>query len=262
MITGGFFIGSRELSGRETYRAHDAATGAALDPPFYVASIADIDRACELAASAFDAFRETSVDERARFLETIADNVADIGDELIVRAMSECGLPRGRLEAERTRTIGQLRLFATVVRQGGWLGLRVDTAQPERTPRRPDLRLRKIPVGPVAIFGASNFPLAFSVAGGDTAAALAAGCPVAVRGHPAHPGVGELVARATARATIERGLPAGVFSFVTGPSHDIGKALVVNPSIKAVAFTGSRGGGLALCALAAARPSPSPCSRR
>ncbi len=258
MIRGEFFIGSRGVCGRETYRALDAATGAALEPPFHVASIADVDRACELAAGAFDAFRETSVDERARFLEMIADNVAGIGDELIVRAMAETGLPRPRLEGERARTVGQLRLFAAVVRQGSWLALRVDRAQPERTPRRPDLRLRKIPVGPVAIFGASNFPLAFSVAGGDMAAALAAGCPVVVRGHPAHPGVGELVARAIARATTESGLPAGVFSFVTGPSHDIGKALVVNPSIKAVAFTGSRAGGLALCTLAAARPEPIP----
>lgn len=258
MITGHFFIGAREVSGRETYRTHDATTAAVLEPPLHAASLADVDRACELAAGAFDAFRETSVDERARFLESIADNIGDIGDELIVRAMAETGLPRLRLEGERTRTIGQLRLFAAVVRQGSWLGLRVDAAQPERTPRRPDLRLRKIPVGPVAIFGASNFPLAFSVAGGDTASALAAGCPVVVRGHPAHPGVGELVARAIAKAINDRGLPAGVFSFVTGPSHDIGKALVVNRRIKAVGFTGSRAGGLALCALAAARPEPIP----
>ena len=187
MIRGEFFIGSREVCGRETYRGHDAATGAALEPPFHVASIAEVDRACELAAGAFDSFRETSVDERARFLEMIADNIADVGDELIVRAMSETGLPRPRLEGERARTVGQLRLFAAIVRQGSWLALRVDTAQPERTPPRPDLRLRKIPVGPVAIFGASNFPLAFSVAGGDTAAALAAGCPVVVPDIPRIP---------------------------------------------------------------------------
>ena len=174
MITGNFFVGSREVSGRETYRAPDAATGVNLEPPFHVTSLPDIERACELASRAFDAFRETTVERRALFLEAIADNIAGIGDELIVRAMAETGLPRPRLEGERARTIGQLRLFAAVVRQGGWLTLRIDTAQPERTPRRPDLRLRKIPVGPVAIFGASNFPLAFSVAGGDTASALAA----------------------------------------------------------------------------------------
>jgi len=258
MITGKFFIGAHETAGRETYRALDAATGANLEPLFHTATLADVDRACELAARAFDAFRETDIEERARFLEGIADNITGIGDELIVRAMAETGLPRPRLEGERARTVGQLRLFAAVIRQGSWLALRIDTAQSERMPRRPDLRLRKIPIGPVAIFGASNFPLAFSVAGGDTASALAAGCPVVVRGHPAHPGVGELVAGAIAKTVIDSRQPAGVFSYVTGPAHDIGKALVANRHIKAVGFTGSRAGGLALCAVAAARPEPIP----
>ena len=258
MITGEFFVASRAVSGSDVYRALDAATGAALEPVFYAADVAAVDEACEAAARAFDAFRDTDVEQRAGLLESIADNIAAIGDELIVRAMAETALPRPRLEGERTRTIGQLRLFADVVRRGSWLTLRVDTAQPERTPRRPDLRLRKIPLGPVAIFGASNFPLAFSVAGGDTASALAAGCPVVVRGHPAHPGVGELVARAIAKAVLERGLPAGTFSYVTGPTHAIGTALVANPHVKAVGFTGSRAGGLALCGVAAARPEPIP----
>ncbi|HEU4617346.1 MAG TPA: aldehyde dehydrogenase (NADP(+)) [Gammaproteobacteria bacterium] len=261
MITGKFFVGSRETSGRETYRAFDAATGAALEPPFHCASVEDVDRACALAALAFDSFREASLEQRARLLEAIADNLAgmgDMGDELIRRAMAETALPRPRLEGERARTINQLRFFAGIVRRGTWLALRIDTAQPERTPRRPDLRLRKIPIGPVAVFGASNFPLAFSVAGGDTASALAAGCPVVVRGHPAHPGVAELAARAVAKAVADCELPAGVFSFVTGPSHEIGRALVANPDIKAAAFTGSRAGGLALAAVAAARPEPIP----
>jgi 2,5-dioxopentanoate dehydrogenase len=258
MITGNFFVGAREVSGGDTYRAFDAATGAALEPVFRTASFADIDRACALASLAFDSFRETDVEQRALILEAVADNITGIGDELIARAMAETGLPRPRLEGERARTVGQLRLFAAVVRQGSWLGLRIDAAQPQRTPRRPDLRLRKIPLGPVAVFGASNFPLAFSVAGGDTASALAAGCPVVVRGHPAHPGTGELVARAIAKAVTDSGLPAGVFSFVTGPSHEIGSALVANPHIKAVGFTGSRAGGLALAAIAAARPEPIP----
>ena len=258
MITGNFFVAAREAAGRETFSALEATTGATLEPPFCVTSLTDLDRACELAAHAFPAFRETDVEKRARFLEGIADNIAGIGDELIVRAMAETGLPRLRLEGERARTIGQLRLFAAVVREGSWLTLRVDTAQPERTPRRPDLRMRKVPLGPVAIFGASNFPLAFSVAGGDTASALAAGCPVVVRGHAAHPGVGELVARAIAKAVVDGGLPPGVFSYVAGPAHEIGKALVANPYIKAVGFTGSRAGGLALCAVAAARPEPIP----
>ncbi len=258
MITGKFFVGAREAAGRDTYSALDAATGTVLEPPFHVASRSDIDQACELAARAFDPFRETSIENRARFLEAIADNIAGIGDDLIARGMAETGLPRPRLEGERARTIGQLRLFAGVVRRGSWLTLRVDTALPDRTPRRPDLRMRRIPVGPVAIFGASNFPLAFSVAGGDTASALAAGCPVVVRGHAAHPGVGELVARAIATAVVDCDLPQGVFSYVAGPAHELGKALVANPYIKAVGFTGSRAGGLALCAVAAARPEPIP----
>lgn len=257
-ITGEFFVGSRPTSGRETFRALDATTGDFIEPPFQVAGAADVERACALAAAAFDSFRETDLEKRASFLDAIADNIASTGDALIVRAMSETGLPRPRLEGERQRTINQLRLFAGVVRQGDWLTLRVDSAQPQRTPPRPDLRLRKIPLGPVAVFGASNFPLAFSVAGGDTAAALAAGCPVVVKGHPAHPGVSELIGRAIARAVIEQDLPPGVFSLLAGPSHELGSALVAHPQIKAVGFTGSRAGGLALCAVAAARPEPIP----
>jgi 2,5-dioxopentanoate dehydrogenase len=258
MITGEFFVASRAESGRDTYRAFDAASGAPLEPAFHVADLGAVGRACEAAAAAFDAFRGASLERRASLLETIAANIAGIGDELIVRAMAETGLPRPRLEGERARTIGQLRLFADVVRRGSWLTLRVDTAQPERTPRRPELRLRRIAVGPVAVFGASNFPLAFSVAGGDTASALAAGCPVVVRGHAAHPGTGELVARAIAQAVADGGLPGGTFSYLTGPAHELGSALVANPHIKAVGFTGSRSGGLALCSVAAARPEPIP----
>jgi NADP-dependent aldehyde dehydrogenase len=258
MITGEFFVASRAASGRDTYRALDAASGAPLEPAFHVASAGDIERACQAAADAFDDFRAAALERRAALLESIADNIVAIGDELIVRAMAETGLPRARLEGERARTVGQLRLFAGVVRRGNWLGLRIDTADAARTPRKPELRLRKIPMGPVAVFGASNFPLAFSVAGGDTASALAAGCPVVVRAHPAHPGVGELVARAVAAAVVASGLPAGTFSYVTGPKHALGQALVANPHVKAVAFTGSRAGGLALAAIAAARPEPIP----
>jgi 2,5-dioxopentanoate dehydrogenase len=183
-----------------TFRAMDASTGTAIEPPFIAATLADVDRACAAAWTAFESFRRTGLEERASFLEAIADNIVGIGDALIVRAMTETGLPRQRLEGERQRTVNQLRFFAAVVRRGSWLTLRVDTAQPERTPPRPDLRMRKIPLGPVAVFGASNFPLAFSVAGGDTASAFAAGCPVIVKGHPAHPGVSDLVARAIAEA--------------------------------------------------------------
>jgi NADP-dependent aldehyde dehydrogenase len=258
MITGEFFVASRAASGHDTYRARGATSGATLEPAFWVAGPTDIERACEAAGRAFDDFRAAPLEQRAALLESIADNIVAIGDDLIVRAMAETGLPRPRLEGERARTIGQLKLFANVVRRGHWLTLRIDTAAPERVPRKPELRLRMIPVGPVAIFGASNFPLAFSVAGGDTAAALAAGCPVVVRAHAAHPGVGELVARAIATAVVERGWPGGTFSYVTGPAHSVGQALVANPHIKAVGFTGSRAGGLALCAAAAARPEPIP----
>jgi NADP-dependent aldehyde dehydrogenase len=168
-------------------------------------------------------------------------------------------LPRARLEGERGRTVGQLKLFAGVVRRGGWMGVRIDPALPDRAPLpRPDLRLRMIPLGPVAVFGASNFPLAFSTAGGDTASALAAGCPVVVKGHPAHPATGELVAGAIRAAVAACGLPAGVFSHLTGPGNDLGTALVQDPRIAAVGFTGSRGGGLALVGLAQARDVPIP----
>ena len=215
--------------------------------------------ACASAEAAFDDYRHLPSERRAAFLERIGDEIAALGDELIVTAMRETGLPRPRLEGERGRTIGQLRLFADVVRRGGWLGLRVDPALPERQPApRPDLRLRMIPLGPVAVFGASNFPFAFSTAGGDTASALAAGCPVVVKGHPAHPVTGELVAGAVRAALAGCGLPAGIFGHVTGPGNELGAALVGDPRIAAVGFTGSRAGGLALVRLAQDREVPIP----
>ncbi len=165
--------------------------------------------------------------------------------------MQESGLPRGRLEGERGRTMNQLKLFAAVVREGSWLEARIDPAMPDRKPLpRSDLRMRNVPVGPVAVFGASNFPLAFSVAGGDTASALAAGCPVIVKAHHAHPGTSELVGRAVQAAVKECGLPEGVFSLLFGPGSSIGAGLVADPRIKAVGFTGSRGGGTALMRIA------------
>ena len=173
--------------------------------------------------------------------------------------MTESGLPEGRITGEVGRTTGQLRLFAAVLREGSWTGARIDPAQPERSPLpRPDIRQREVPLGPVAVFGASNFPLAFSVAGGDTASALAAGCPVVVKGHDAHPGTSELVARAIADAVAAAGLPAGTFSLLFGSGPGLGTALVTDPRIKAVGFTGSRSGGTALVAAAAARPEPIP----
>ncbi len=241
------------------FRSVAAATGEPTGPAFAVHGPADVAAACAAAAEAFDAYRATTCEERAAFLETIAAEILAIGDELIEAAMLESGLPRARLEGERGRTVGQLRLFADVVRKGAWQQLRIDPAMPDRQPLpRPDLRLRMIPVGPVAVFGASNFPLAFSTAGGDTASALAAGCPVVVKGHPAHPQTGALVAAAISRAVEACGLPAGVFSHLVGPSNDLGAALVQDPRIAAVGFTGSRSGGLALAKLAQARDVPIP----
>jgi NADP-dependent aldehyde dehydrogenase len=193
------------------------------------------------------------------FLEAVAQAIMDIGDALIERAMAESGLPRARLEGERGRTVGQLRLFASVVREGGWIDARIDPAMPDRKPLpRSDIRLRHIAIGPVAVFGASNFPLAFSVAGGDTASALAAGCPVVVKAHSAHPGTSELVGTAIQKAVKSCGLLEGVFSMLFGAGAQVGTALVEHPHIKAVGFTGSRAGGTALMRTAAARAEPIP----
>ena len=259
-ITGEMLIGAQAHRGGEgEFRAVDPASGEALEPAFGGGGAAEVDRACVLARAAFDVFRETGLDQRATFLETVARNILDIGDDLIDRAMAESGLPRARLEGERGRTVGQLRLFAQVVREGGWIEPRIDPAMPDRKPLpRPDIRQRHIPLGPVAVFGASNFPLAFSVAGGDTASAFAAGCPVVVKGHGAHPGTSELVGRAIRAAVASCGLPEGVFSLLFGTGNEIGTALVADPRIKAVGFTGSRRGGLALMEVAARRPEPIP----
>lgn len=236
-----------------------AAARPSLDAAAVVHGPADVAAACAAAADAFDLYRATSREARAAFLERIASEILALGDDLIQAAMKESALPRQRLEGERSRTVGQLRLFADVVKAGTWQQLRIDPALPDRQPlARPDLRLRMIPIGPVAVFGASNFPLAFSTAGGDTASALAAGCPVVVKGHPAHPQTSALVAAAIARAVADCGLPAGVFGHVAGPSHALGAALVQNPKIAAVGFTGSRAGGLALVQLAQARAVPIP----
>lgn len=222
-------------------------------------TIIDIAAACAAASAAFDTYRATDAGSRAAFLERIGDEIVAIGDVLIETAMRESGLPRARLEGERGRTVGQLKLFADVVRRGAWMGLRIDAALPDRAPLpRPDLRLRMIPLGPVAVFGASNFPLAFSTAGGDTASALAAGAPVVVKGHPAHPETGALVADAIRRAVAACGMPEGVFSHLVGQGNELGSALVQDSRIAAVGFTGSRAGGLALVKLAQARPVPIP----
>jgi NADP-dependent aldehyde dehydrogenase len=259
MINGAILLGGAEHRTDDTFHGVDPATGRLLEPAFSIAGPAQIDAACALAAAAYDDFRETSPDARARFLDTIADEIAALGDRLPERAMRETALPLARLQGEQARTVGQLRMFARIVREGAWAQITLDSADPDRRPApKPDVRRRHLALGPVAVFGASNFPLAFSVAGGDTASALAAGCPVIVKGHPAHPGASELVARAICRAVSLCGLHDGVFSYLSGPHNELGSALVADPRVAAVGFTGSRAGGMALRRIAAERPEPIP----
>ena len=260
-ITGEMLIGASCVRGTEgQQQAFNPATDQFIGAPvFGMGGQAEVDRAAQLAAEAFDEYRLLPLAKRAEFLEAIADNIMALGDALIERAMAESGLPLARLQGERGRTIGQLRLFAKVVRDGRFLSAIIDPAQPERTPLpRADLRLAKMALGPVAVFGASNFPLAFSVAGGDTASALAAGAPVIVKAHGAHLGTSELVGRAIQKAVKDLGLPEGVFSLLVGAGRKLGEALVAHPAIKAVGFTGSRQGGLALVRIANGRPEPIP----
>ncbi|WP_395474614.1 aldehyde dehydrogenase (NADP(+)) [Saccharopolyspora spinosa] len=258
--TGAMIIGAEPVIGTgKEIRSSDPRTGAALDPAYPTASAEHVERACALAAQAFPVFRATTAERRAEFLERIADLIDKRQDLLVERAHAETALPRPRLTGEVGRTSGQLRLFAAELRAGSWQGARIDPARLDRVPLpRPDIRQRRIALGPVAVFGASNFPLAFSTAGGDTASALAAGCPVVVKAHQAHLGTAELVARAIAEAAADTGMPEGVFSQVVGSGTDIGAQLVRDPRIRAVGFTGSRQGGLAIAAAAAARPVPIP----
>jgi NADP-dependent aldehyde dehydrogenase len=258
-VSGDLFIGSQRVKKSETFFANNPATGQKLEPGFSAAGPEELEKACNLAWAAFHTYRELEPELRAKFLETAADQIMALGDELLERAHAESGLPLARLTGERGRTVGQLRLFADEVRKGGWMGIRIDPAMPDRKPLpRSDLRMRKIPLGPVVVFGASNFPLAFSVAGGDTASALAAGCPAIVKGHSAHPGTSDLVAQAMTAAVKACHLPEGVFSLLNGNSRALGAGLVANPHVKAVGFTGSRAGGLALIKIASERPEPIP----
>ncbi|MFD3482724.1 aldehyde dehydrogenase (NADP(+)) [Streptomyces sp. NPDC058665] len=253
-------IGAEPVIGTgEEIRSVDPRTGAALDPGYRTASAEHVERACALAKRAFPAFRATGAERRAGFLDRIAELLDERRDPLVERAHAETALPRPRLTGEVGRTSGQLRLFAAELRGGIWQGARIDPARPGREPLpRADIRQRRIALGPVAVFGASNFPLAFSTAGGDTASALAAGCPVVVKAHQAHLGTAELVARTIAEAAADTGMPEGVFSQLVGGGTEVGARLVKDPRIRAVGFTGSRAGGLAIAAMAAARPVPIP----
>ncbi|HEY9154942.1 MAG TPA: aldehyde dehydrogenase (NADP(+)) [Opitutaceae bacterium] len=254
------FIGSELSSGSgETFRATNPFESKELPEDFFVANERDINTAVEQSAAAFQIYRRTTGEQRATFLERIATEIEALGDALLNRASQETGLLLPRLTGERARTTGQLRMFAQLMREGSWVDARIDPAQPDRKPQpRVDLRGMLIPIGPVAVFGSSNFPFAYSVAGGDTAAVLATGNTVVVKAHERHPGTSEMVASAIQRAAAACNLPAGVFSMLHGTGKAVGIPLVKHPLLHAVGFTGSHTAGRALMDAAAARPSPIP----
>ena len=249
--------GQRSAQGSVIVNSVDATTGQALPYDFYQATAQEVERAACAAAAAYPAYKALSAERRAAFLDAIADELDALDDQFVALVCRETALPAARIAGERGRTSGQMRLFATVLRRGDFYAARIDQALPERTPLpRPDVRQYRIGLGPVAVFGASNFPLAFSTAGGDTASALAAGCPVVFKAHSGHMATAEQVADAILRAAERTGMPQGVFNMIYGAG--VGEALVKHPSIQAVGFTGSLKGGRALCDMAAARPQPIP----
>jgi 2,5-dioxopentanoate dehydrogenase len=251
--------GSPGSTGGKIFHAFNPATNERLAPDFHEASSVEVALALEAANAAFALYRARPAEARAQFLDAIAAEIESLGDTLLQRACAETGLPLARITGERGRTCGQLRLFAQVVREGSWVDARIDPALPDRQPLpRPDLRRMLQPLGPVAVFGSSNFPLAFSVAGGDTASAFAAGCSVVVKAHRAHPGTAELVGGAITRAAAACGLPAGVFSLIHGGGATVGIEMVKHPATAAVGFTGSHAAGRALFDAAATRPHPIP----
>jgi len=260
MINGNNLVAGSYLPVKgERFTAIDPSTGLTLDGEFEIADKQAIDSALDAAASAFKIYKHIPKNRKARFLRTIAEEISALGDELISRASAESGLPVARLLGEMGRTTGQLRMFADLVEEGSWVDAVIDTALPERTPLpRPDIRRMLVALGPVVVFGASNFPLAFSVAGGDTASALATGCPVVVKAHPAHPGTSALVGEAIRKAAHLTGMPEGVFSLLFDKGYTVGEQLVKHPHTKAVAFTGSYKGGMALVKLAQERSAPIP----
>lgn len=246
-------------AGEPNFKAVNPATGLWLEGEFCKAGEPEINEALISATEAFETYRNIHKDKKAAFLNAIADEIAAIGEALVARASAESGLPLPRLQGELGRTTGQLRLFASLVAEGSWVEAIIDTALPERQPLpRPDIRRMLIPIGPVVVFGASNFPLAFSVAGGDTASALAAGCPVVVKAHPAHYGTSALVGEAIIKAVEKTGMPKGVFSLLYDDGYQVGTELVLHPLTKAVTFTGSYHGGMALVKLAQQRDQPIP----
>jgi len=259
-LSGRSLIGFRQGAGSgEPHHAADPTTGQALEPGFFPPTAEEIERAVQLAAQAFPVYRHTSGRERAALLRKIAENIEAVASDIVERAAKETALPQARLQSETARTCAQLRLFAQVAEEGSWVNARIDRADPNRKPLpKPDIRSMLHPLGPVVVFGASNFPLAFSVAGGDTASALAAGNPVIVKAHGAHPGTSELVGRALQDAVRQCGLPEGVFSLLFGSGTQVGTTLMKHPLVKAGGFTGSRIAGRILMDVAASRPEPIP----
>lgn len=259
-LAGTSIIGfSRGAETGNTFRAFDPTTGSEVEPAYHSATADELEKAAALAEAARIPYANVPGKRRAVFLRQIADNIEALGDTLINRASLETSLPNARFEGERARTCGQLRMFADLLDDGSWVDARIDHAIPDRQPvPKPDVRSMLRPLGPVAVFCASNFPLAYSVAGGDTASALAAGCPVIVNGHTAHPGTAELVGMAVSEAVRSCEMPEGTFSLLFSSGYEIGQALVKHPAITAVGFTGSRRGGRALMDIAAARAEPIP----
>jgi alpha-ketoglutaric semialdehyde dehydrogenase len=259
-LSGRSLIGFRQGAGSgEPHHAADPTTGQALEPGFFPPTAEEIEHAVQLAAQAFPVYRHTSGRERAALLRKIAENIEAVASDIVERAAKETALPQARLQSETARTCAQLRLFAQVAEEGSWVNARIDRADPNRKPLpKPDIRSMLHPLGPVVVFGASNFPLAFSVAGGDTASALAAGNPVIVKAHGAHPGTSELVGRALQEAVRQCGLPEGVFSLLFGSGTQVGTTLMKHPLVKAGGFTGSRIAGRILMDVAASRPEPIP----
>ncbi|MEO7996081.1 MAG: aldehyde dehydrogenase (NADP(+)) [Gemmatimonadaceae bacterium] len=259
-ISGNLLIaGDSRVGSGAVFRAVNPITGQNLEPVFREATVDQVAEAVEAAHRAYDAYSVMETSRRSEFLRAIADELLAAGMPLLERASLETALPIARLEGERARTVHQLRLMADVIDEGSWVEARIDTGDASRTPLpKPDLRRMLVPLGPVAVFSASNFPFAYSIAGGDTASAFAAGCTVVCKAHPAHPGTSEMTARALYRAAERCNLPAGVFSMVHGWSHESGVALVKHPHIQAVGFTGSLRGGRAIFDAANSRAEPIP----
>ena len=260
MITGKNYIGYQQSAkGDTSYQTINPKLNAENTPTYWEATSEEIEEAMQLASKAFVSFKQTPGPKRAAFLNAIADEIMALDDLLVETYMSETGLPEGRAKGERGRTVGQLRMFAQLIQTEDWRALTIDEAIPDRAPMaKPDIRQMLIPLGPVVVFGASNFPLAYATAGGDTASALAAGCPVVVKSHPMHAGTGELVASAIVKAAKDTGMPEGVFSNLNSSGIEVGQQLVRHPAAKAVGFTGSIRGGRALFDIAGQRPEPIP----